>query len=62
MAAASLLLAGGAGLLAALLVRPVRGARRLAALVALSGVALAIGFALLDGGRVASAALRAGGL
>jgi uncharacterized membrane protein len=49
LAAASLLLAGGAGVMASLLVAPVRGARRVLALLALSGVSLAVGLALLDG-------------
>jgi hypothetical protein len=55
-AAASLLLAGGAGLLATLLVAPVRGARRALALVALSLGALTLGLGLL-GGLPAMAAL-----
>lgn len=49
LAAASLLLAGGAGVMASLLVTPVRGARRKLALLALSGASLAVGLALLDG-------------
>ena len=49
LAAASLLLAGGAGLLATLLVTPVRGIRHALALVALSLLALTLGMGLLGG-------------
>ena len=45
--AATLLLAGGAGMLASLLVAPVRGVLRVAALVALSLTAVGVGLLLM---------------
>ncbi|MBU8536842.1 hypothetical protein [Falsiroseomonas tokyonensis] len=47
--AASLLLAGGAGLLSSLLVAPVRGAARLVALLLASTAAVGLGLLLLVG-------------
>jgi hypothetical protein len=47
--AASLLLAGGAGLLSSLLVAPVRGVRRMVALVFASAAAVGLGLLLLVG-------------
>jgi hypothetical protein len=47
--AATLMLAGGAGLLAALLVAPLRGAGRMAALVVASATAVGLGLLLLVG-------------
>jgi hypothetical protein len=48
-AAASLLLAGGAGVLSSLLVAPVRGAGRMVALLLASVAALGLGLLLLVG-------------
>jgi hypothetical protein len=53
LTAASLLLAGGAGMLAALLVAPVRGAARLGALALASCAAVGLGLLLLAGGAAA---------
>ncbi|MGX9966558.1 hypothetical protein ACVFYP_24755 [Roseomonas sp. F4] len=47
--AASLLLAGGAGLLSSLLVAPVRGVLRMAALLVASAAAVGLGLLLLAG-------------
>lgn len=55
MTAASLLLAGGAGLLASLLVAPIRAPKRLAMLLLLSAVALGLGLLLLHGLPAAAA-------
>ncbi|NKC30452.1 hypothetical protein HEQ75_06230 [Roseomonas sp. BU-1] len=49
LTAASLLLAGGAGLLASLLVAPLRNAGRMLALVAASAAAVGLGLLLLIG-------------
>ncbi|MGG5810230.1 hypothetical protein [Falsiroseomonas sp. CW058] len=57
MAAASLLLAGGAGLLTSLLVAPVPGLPRRLALAALSCVALVLGLVLMGGLAEAAAGL-----
>jgi hypothetical protein len=56
LAAASLLLAGGAGMLATLLVAPAPGRRRTVALAAVSAVAVAVGLGLLllDGAPAAA--------
>lgn len=50
-AAASLLLAGGAGMMASLLVAPVRGLAQGVGLLLLSALSLGIGFLLLAGPR-----------
>ena len=57
LAAASLLLAGGAGMLAALLVAPMRGRRRVLGLVMASVAALALGLVLLGAVPEAAAGL-----
>ncbi|WP_203070893.1 hypothetical protein [Falsiroseomonas ponticola] len=48
-AAASLMLAGGAGMMTSLMLSPVRGAFRLAALLMVSALAVGVGLLLIAG-------------
>ncbi len=57
VAAASLLLAGGAGMLASLLVAPVRGRWRMAALTLGSVMAVGLGLLLIAGAPSLAAAM-----
>ena len=57
IAAASLLLSGGAGILASLLVAPVRGRGRMALLTLASAAALGLGLLLMGGADSLAAAL-----